>query len=437
MRGVLLVSMILTMTSGTSFAETTGNQLNSDNEEGFLDGVYNFPNIHSHQSFLPNDTNIYSGRSNRTTEATETIDVDVGEGNVLDAINWSVDVSNGAYCVQAGSYDCNGSGVSGSSDTITIELEFMDTAGSVLDTAGPGTFSLAYTDGGWNTYSGIYDDGNHLGDITSLAFTIGGIDSANNPDGVRFNGMSVTYDYSEEVVQVLLSEEIVDDVIEQLLDQGVDEGLIDDMFNNTIDVGGTQVAMNQSTEDDQQEEQEQEESSSEESETESESESEEGEVEEDTEEEGDTEESEEEPETEESEEGESEEKDEKEGEEKDESKDEGESSKSDDSSSSNNSGNVSGNGLGSVSSGKDNALALVEMINSINQIAGIGLSDQMDFTDYTSLTMEDAVELEDNEDWYQNQAIYQNQNMPDSNILDGYDKQLTEGKFYGSNNQFY
>jgi len=429
MRDVLLVSMMVTIISGTSFAETTGNQLDPDHEEGFLDGEYNFPSIHSHQSFLPNDTNIYSGstNSNHDTEATQTIDVDVGEGNVLDAINWSVDVSSGSYCQAVP--DCNGSGSVGTSDTITIELEFMDTTGSVLDTAGPGTFSLAYTDGGWNTYSGIYDDGNHLGDITSLAFTIGGIDANNNADGVRFNGMSVTYDYSEEVVQVLLSEEIVDDVIEQLLDQGVDEGLIDDMFNNTIDVGGTQVAMNQSTEDDQQEEQEQEESSSEESEPETESE--------------ETEESETESEESESEEGEveevePEEETEKDGEEKDESKDEGESSKSDDSSSGNNSGNDSGNGVGSISSGRDNALELVEMINSINEIAGIGLSDQMDFADYTSLTIEDTVELEDNEDWYQNQAIYENQNMPDSNILDGYDKQqLTEGKFYGSNNQFY
>jgi hypothetical protein len=347
---------------GTSYAETTENQLNSDIEDGFLNSSYDYPNIHTHKQIGINDNTIWTGSSKFNNEASQTVNTEIIDTlDQLDAINYGVD------------YYSNYNG------TVTLKADFYDEAGIFLDNDG-GTYTI--TTGSWQSLTNTYNEADYINDIVTITITIGGLSDTNGTDAIQLRDAFVSYDYSAIPLEEILEDTTLDDLIMDLIAEGAEVEIIEDVLEYAEVIADT--------------------------------------VEEDTEDEPTD--SEEAVETEES---------------NDEQSDESESSESDTSSSSDG-GNSNNVGSVSVSDTNDSALEVLDLVQSVNDNAMIGLTSTLDFSSYTSVSMVDAVELEDNEDWYQNQAFYKSVGMTDSGILKGYDKlKLKQGKWYGSDNQFY
>ena len=171
---------------------------------------------------------IYTGSNvyDNTTSATTGIEA-IPDGYQLDAVNWYLDVSEGSYAPNGGVGQTTGA------DTITIDIDFMNTDGSVIASDGPGTFTGTWGDGDWHSLNGTYNDAL---DVSSVMMTIGGIDYENNTDGIRFANMSITYDYSEIILIPEVIEEIINDLIE-LENSGIalDEITIADVIEENIE----------------------------------------------------------------------------------------------------------------------------------------------------------------------------------------------------------
>jgi hypothetical protein len=398
-------------------SETTSNQLDNSTagatECEFNICPYQFPDIHMH-IYIDNDKYndggiIYAGSNVEDNMASATTGIEaIPDGYQLDAVNWYLDVSEGSYA-QAGA-----TGPTAGADTITIDIDFMNTDGSVIASDGPGTFTGTWGDGDWHSINGTYND-SFIPDISSVMMTIGGVDYQNNTDGIRFANMSITYDYSEVILIPEVIEEIINDLI-ALSESGVslDEITIADVISDAME-----------------DEEVVEEVSEEVSEETSEEEAEESSEEETTEEESSEETTTEEVTTE-----------VKEApakvvvakttvQPKKEVKKVVVASTSKtttkiEKKTSNNVVNI------------DQVISTLNIIQNINKEAlQLALIDTVNFNSYTGQFLQEAVDLEDNENWYQDQAFYIDSGiLVDSNILTDYSNiNINDnGEWYGSNN---
>lgn len=365
MRTSLLLSLVLL--TGISLADTTQNQLDADIEDGFLNSTYDYPNIHTHKQLGYDDNTIFTGSSYYDNEASQTVNTSViGALDQLDAINYGVDY----YSYYDG--------------TITLKADFYDDAGLFLDNDG-GTYVI--TSGSWQSLTNTYSDSEYLDDIFTITITIGGESDYGTwgTDAIQLRDAYVTYDYSEIPLVEILEDTTLDELIMDLIEGGADIEFIEEVVSEVL--VDDEEAEELEIEDDETNE---------------------------TEEVGNEEEAgEDATESDDADDGEP-------GDSEDEPNDKEESSESSDSGSSNDGNSVNTNTGSGISISSDGALELLELVSLVDEKAMIGLTDTIDFSAYTSASMQDAVELQDNDDWYENQEFYGGQSMPDSGILNSY-----------------
>jgi hypothetical protein len=353
-----------------SKADTTDNQLNADMEDGFLDGTYDYPNIHTHKQLGYTDNTIFTGSSLFENEASQTIDTSViSELDQLDGINYGVDYF--AYR--------NG--------TITLKADFYDDAGIFLDNDG-GTYQI--TSGSWQSLTNTYNEAEYLNDIFTITITIGGESEYQwGTDDIQLRDAYVTYDYSEIPLIEILEDTTLDALIMDLIEGGAEVEFIEEV------VSEAEVLVDDATEELEIEDDEQEVEETENSETE--------EVGDEPSDEQDTD---------------------------DEASDETESDEKDTDDESNESTEENSNenftetdGLSDTLSGGEEVLHLLDMVQNTNSFVPniVDFGDIIDISSYTDISLRDTIELEDNQDWYQNKSFYDNINtIPDSKILNEY-----------------
>ena len=368
------LALSLALITGIAVAKTTDNLLNSNPKDGFLNGAYDFPNIHNHSD---NDPIIFTGNPNTVFDAQQTITIE--EFNLV-SINYGLE-----YLSQHSGY-------------VTLKADFFDNNGGFLDNDG-GTYTI--TSGSWQSLSNVYDNTDYINDIFSITLTIGGVSDRGGTDDIQLRNAYVTYDYSEIPLEEILVDTSLDELIMNLIEDGATVELIDELVDNTELAQDNKELIEDIEQVIVEIEDEQEEVNEEVSEEESNEESTESDNEQ-----SDTEES----------------------------NESSDSSNSNDGSSFNADTSSS---VSTSSDGALEVLELVNSVTG-NTFEQVGITEILDFESYTQVSMQDVIQLEENEDFYQNQAFYKDVGMTDSSIFKGYDKlKLKDGEWYGSNNQFY
>ncbi len=207
----------LTLITGISLADTTDNQLNVDMEDGFLNGTYDYPNIHTHKQLGITDNTIFTGSSFYDNEASQTVNTSViGELDQLDGINYGVDY----YSQNRG--------------TITLKADFYDDAGIFLDNDG-GTYQI--TSGSWQSLTNTYNEAEYLNDIFTITITIGGeSEYAYGTDDIQLRDAYVTYDYSEIPLVEILEDTTLDELIMDLIEAGAAVEFIEEFTAELEDI---------------------------------------------------------------------------------------------------------------------------------------------------------------------------------------------------------
>jgi len=401
--------MILSIT-GTSLvnALTTDNQLDNSTQGAteceFNICPYQFPDIHMH-IYIDNDKYngggiIYAGSNVEDNMASATTGIEaIPDGYQLDAVNWYLDVSEGSYAPNGGV------GQTAGADSITIDIDFMNTDGSVIASDGLGTFTGTWGDGDWHSLNGTYND-SFIPDISSVMMTIGGIDYQNNTDGIRFANMSITYDYSEIILIPEVIEEIINDLI--ALDEvgvALDEITIADVISDAMEDEEVVEEVSEETSEEETEETTEEETTEEESSEETTTEEVTIEVKETPAKVVVTKTTTVQP---------------KKKVKKVVVASTSKTTTKVEKKTSNNVVNI------------DQVISTLNIIQNINQDAlQLALIDNANFSSYIGQSLYDTVELEDNENWYQDEAFYLERTMIDNiNLKDN-------KEWYGSNTEFY
>jgi hypothetical protein len=352
-------------------ADTTDNQLNDDMDDGFLNGTYDYPNIHTHKQLGWDDNTIFTGSSLFENEASQTIDTSViSELDQLDGINYGVDYFS--Y------YD----------GTITLKADFYDDDGLFLETDG-GTYVI--TSGSWQSLTNTYNEAEYLNDIFTITVTIGGTSEYQwGTDAIQLRDAYVTYDYSEIPLIEILEDTTLDELIMDLIDAGAEVEFVE-AFAAEAEVLVDDAAEELEIEDNEIEEVEETESS-------------------ETEEVGNDEVTDD-------------------GTESDEQDTDNESNESTEENSNDtesvtmDTGNTRQNSSmhNTLSSGEE-VLNVLDMVQNTNNLIHntMALNDTIDFRSYTDISLRDSIELEDNNDWYEDQAFYDEQILPDSQLLTTY-----------------
>ena len=177
----------------STLATNTGNVLDPNPTDGFLDGKYDYPNIHSHN---PDDPVIFTGSPKYLNTADELVKVSdyVGEDQVMSGINWAVDYQS---VVDA---------------TIFAGVILYDASSNLLDSE-VGSYDVSGTSGNYVSISGTYSNPLILPDVEFISFTIGGISDRGGTDDIRLTNPTLSIDYHDKVADAIL-EEIINDIID-------------------------------------------------------------------------------------------------------------------------------------------------------------------------------------------------------------------------------
>ena len=177
----------------STIATNTGNVLDPNPTDGFLDGKYDYPNIHSHN---PDDPVIFTGSPKYLNTADELVKVSdyVGEDQVMSGINWAVDYQS---VVDA---------------TIFAGVILYDASSNLLDSE-VGSYDVSGTSGNYVSISGTYSNPLILPDVEFVSFTIGGISDIGGTDDIRLTNPTLSIDYHDKVADAIL-EEIINDIID-------------------------------------------------------------------------------------------------------------------------------------------------------------------------------------------------------------------------------
>ena len=188
-----LLALNLLLLIGTSQALNTGNVLDPNPTDGFLDGIYDYPNIHSHS---PTDPVIFTGSPSHLNKTDELVKVSdyVGEDQLMSGINWSVDYMS---VVDA---------------TIYAGVVLYDANSNSLDSE-VGSYDVGAAGNNYVTISGIYSNPLILPDVEFISFTIGGISDRGGTDDIRLTNPTLSIDYHDKVADEIL-EEIINDIID-------------------------------------------------------------------------------------------------------------------------------------------------------------------------------------------------------------------------------
>jgi len=367
----------------STLATNTGNVLDPNPTDGFLDGKYDYPNIHSHN---PDDPVIFTGSPKYLNTADELVKVSdyVGEDQVMSGINWAVDYQS---VVDA---------------TIFAGVILYDASSNLLDSE-VGSYDVSGTSGNYVSISGTYSNPLILPDVEFISFTIGGISDRGGTDDIRLTNPTLSIDYHDKVADAIL-EEIINDIIDnagevikveeiqleplvELVEEVVEVVEVVEEVVEVVEVVAEVVEVVAVVEA-----------------TPAPKKTVKKTVKKVVKKVAKS------------------------------SKKVAKAVKSVKASAS-----LAKQEMRPTEASSDSqviqTLALIKSINVMNQIA---LVDTVDISSYTGITLSDSVELEDNEDWYQNQAFYEEIGMSDSGILNGYNNvKMNDGEWYGSNNQFY
>ena len=177
----------------STIATNTGNVLDPNPTDGFLDGKYDYPNIHSHN---PEDPVIFTGSPKYLNTADELVKVSdyVGEDQVMSGINWAVDYQS---VVDA---------------TIFAGVILYDASSNLLDSE-VGSYDVSGTSGNYVSITGTYSNPLILPDVEFISFTIGGISDRGGTDDIRLTNPTLSIDYHDKVADAIL-EEIINDIID-------------------------------------------------------------------------------------------------------------------------------------------------------------------------------------------------------------------------------
>lgn len=398
-----LLALNLLLLIGTSQALNTGNVLDPNPTDGFLDGIYDYPNIHSHS---PTDPVIFTGSPSHLNKTDELVKVSdyVGEDQLMSGINWSVDYMS---VVDA---------------TIYAGVVLYDANSNSLDSE-VGSYDVGAAGNNYVTISGIYSNPLILPDVEFISFTIGGISDRGGTDDIRLTNPTLSIDYHDKVADEIL-EEIINDIIdnggevmkveeiqlEPLVEivEEVAEEVVEEVVEvvETVEVAEVVVEVKEETK----------------AEVKTVAvvapkvqaktvvkpttkvvakKSVKKQVKKQV----------------------------KKVVKKTVKQTKAVSTKR----------NQALPNSPSVNTSTTEVLQTLKLIKSINTMTQVGMIDTIDMSSYTSVTLGESVALEDNDDWYQNQAFYSSIGMTDSGILNGYNsvKINDNGEWYGSNNQFY
>jgi len=398
------LALSLLLVTGTSLATNTGDVLDPNPVDGFLDGVpYVYPNIHAHSY---NDSILWTGNGKFDINANELVMVSdyVSDTEIATGINWSVD------------YNTAGE------STIYAGLVLLDANSNSLDNTITG-YEVAGSGSTYVTISGVYNNEEILPDVEFIYFTIGGVSDRGYGDDIRLMNASLSLDYQDKVADDILTE-----IINDIIDNGgdvikIEETPIQEMMIVEVEEAQEEIA--------------------EEIAEIAEVAEVVAEVAVEVKEEAKTE---------------------VVAEVKVVSKPvvkvktivktvakktvkkqvkkvakkttkkvvkqtKTVSTKL----------NQALPNLPTVTTSTTETLKTLKLIKAINTMNQVAMADIIDMSSYTNITLSEAVELEDNEDWYQNQSFYSSIGMTDSGILNGYKniKIKENGEWYGSNNQFY
>ena len=382
----------------STIATNTGNVLDPNPTDGFLDGKYDYPNIHSHN---PDDPVIFTGSPKYLNTADELVKVSdyVGEDQVMSGINWAVDYQS---VVDA---------------TIFAGVILYDASSNLLDSE-VGSYDVSGTSGNYVSISGTYSNPLILPDVEFISFTIGGISDRGGTDDIRLTNPTLSIDYHDKVADAIL-EEIINDIIDNAGEVIKVEEIQLEPLVEAIEAMVEDVAEEEEAEEVAEVVQEIEvvEEVAEVAEVVVEVASE----------------------------AMAEVKAEVKVEAKKSPKKQVKKATKKTSKKTVKKGKVAApNGaptpqdIQTTDAVEVQMIQTMQLIKSINVMNQVTLVDTVDISSYTGITLSDSVELEDNEDWYQNQAFYEEIGMSDSGILNGYNNvKMNDGEWYGSDNQFY
>ena len=380
----------------STLATNTGNVLDPNPTDGFLDGKYDYPNIHSHN---PDDPVIFTGSPKYLNTADELVKVSdyVGEDQVMSGINWAVDYQS---VVDA---------------TIFAGVILYDASSNLLDSE-VGSYDVSATSGNYVSISGTYSNPLILPDVEFISFTIGGISDRGGTDDIRLTNPTLSIDYHDKVADAIL-EEIINDIIDnggevlkveeikleplvEAIEATVEEAVeeVAEVVVEVVEVAEVVEAVAEvktvavvapkavvKTVVKKQVKKKVKKTTKKQSTKVAKKAVSKTKV-------------------------------------------------------VNTTVDLAPQDTQPTEASLDvqviQTLKLIKSINVMNQIA---LVDTVDMSSYTDVTLVDAIELEDNDDWYQNQAFYNSIGMTDSGILNGYSNVSIKdnGEWYGSNNQFY
>ena len=377
--------------TGISEALNTGNVLDPNPTDGFLDGIYDYPNIHSHSG----DAGVvFTGDPRFRTEADELVKVSdyLSDTEVMSGIDWAVD------------YNTYGNAI------IAAGIDLYDINNTWLATDGR-YYQVEPTANQYVTLTGSYTNEAILKDVEFISFTIGGVSEYNGTDDIRLTNATLSIDYYEPVVDAVL-EEIINDIIENIdtvvtIEDVTVEPVIAEVVEEIVEevaevvevvevvevaevvveakaevktvavvapktVVKKQVAKVKAKAVVKKTVKKQVKKTIKKSivviaKT------------------------------------------------------------------------ITAKQGAQVGEATTDALQTLNLIKSITVMTQVALVDTVDISSYTGITLSESVELEDSDDWYQDQAFYSSIGMTDSGILQGYSKTKINdnGEWYGSNNQFY
>jgi len=170
------IVLSLALITGISLAETTEN-LFSDPFNDFLDGKYEYPNIHMHGDGSY-DPYIYTGSSLNYRDSA------VAEHEInLDKLTYEITKVNYGY--KYFSYQ---------SGEVAIAIALIDDDGTMIDDS---VMEYNITTGQWINIDRVYNDMEKLSRAKELWMGIAGSSDNNGGDDIRIGDIYMTYDYQE------------------------------------------------------------------------------------------------------------------------------------------------------------------------------------------------------------------------------------------------
>ena len=172
---ILLLNLALTI--GTSRAETTDNLI-TDTYEQFFDSFYEYPDIHMHIQYIPQDTYVYTGNPNYETTATAEHTIN------LDRLTYEITEVNYGYVYKSNS---TGEGA--------IAIGLVNSDGDVFADA-IHEFNIT-TINEWIDVDKVYNDMDNLSKAETILMGIGGVSDRGGTDDIMIGDVYLNYEYQE------------------------------------------------------------------------------------------------------------------------------------------------------------------------------------------------------------------------------------------------